>query len=93
MNNNKIHKLKIEPKYYRDIFDGIKKFELRKNDRNYQVGDFISFIELNYGIEYIHYNLFKIIYVLDSIEAGKYGLCEGYCILGIEKYEIIKKEN
>lgn len=36
-----IHELKIESKYFTDILKGIKKFEIRKNDRNYQVGDYL----------------------------------------------------
>ena len=33
------HELKIWPEYYKAINDKIKKFEIRKNDRNFKVGD------------------------------------------------------
>ncbi len=33
------HQLKIRKNYLQDILEGIKNFEVRKNDRNYQVGD------------------------------------------------------
>jgi ASC-1-like (ASCH) protein len=34
-----IHELKTWPQYFQDIKEGKKTFEIRKNDRNYQVGD------------------------------------------------------
>lgn len=36
-----IHKLKIQPQYFRAVCSGKKSFEIRKNDRNYKVGDHI----------------------------------------------------
>lgn len=41
----KVHKLKILPEYYRAQIEGKKNFEIRKNDRNYQVGDWIALKE------------------------------------------------
>ena len=35
----KIHYLKIEPQYYKEVFLGHKTFEIRKNDRDFKVGD------------------------------------------------------
>lgn len=42
-----IHKLKIEPQYFRQVISGKKKFEIRFNDRNYAVGDSLSLCEYN----------------------------------------------
>lgn len=33
------HDLKTLPEYYKDVASGLKTFELRRNDRNFQVGD------------------------------------------------------
>lgn len=33
------HELKTWPKYFNDVWYGRKKFELRKNDRDFKVGD------------------------------------------------------
>lgn len=33
------HDLKIEEQYYLDIIHNDKRFEIRRNDRDYQVGD------------------------------------------------------
>lgn len=34
-----IHKLKIDSKYFDAVLKGFKTFEIRKNDRNFKVGD------------------------------------------------------
>ena len=36
---NQLHELKIYKKYFNAILDGRKKFEIRRNDRGFQVGD------------------------------------------------------
>ena len=42
----KLHELKIKDEYFNAIIEGKKTFELRKNDRDYQVGDLIHFVEV-----------------------------------------------
>ena len=39
MFESNLHELKILPQYYQAVVKGIKTFEIRNNDRNYQVGD------------------------------------------------------
>ncbi|MBN3945059.1 MAG: DUF3850 domain-containing protein [Nostoc sp. NMS7] len=41
------HNLKTWMPFYQDVIDGRKTFELRKNDRNYQVGDILNLIEVD----------------------------------------------
>lgn len=36
-----IHKLKIHPEYFEEVFTRKKSFEIRKNDRNFQIGDIL----------------------------------------------------
>ena len=79
----KIHILKIKDKYYQDLIRGRKSFELRKNDRDYKVGDLIHFVGIN-GEEY-NYNVYIIVYVLKDVP--EYGLDKDYCILGIKKLD------
>ncbi len=38
------HELKLDIKYFDDVKNGKKNFEIRKNDRNYQVGDILELI-------------------------------------------------
>ena len=39
------HRIKILPEYFNKVIDGSKTFEIRKNDRNYQVGDVLLMTE------------------------------------------------
>lgn len=86
----KVHELKIKAKYYSKICSGAKTFELRKNDRDYKVGDTIHFTVIpdetaskETCADYNTYpNLVKITYILEDVP--EYGLKEGYCILAIK---------
>lgn len=40
-----IHALKIQPKYFEVVRSEVKTFELRKNDRDFHVGDFLALNE------------------------------------------------
>lgn len=75
-----IHALKTEPVYFEASAAGIKEFEVRKNDRPYNKGDYIALNEWN-GEEYTgKCTLHKIIYILSEQRYCK----EGYVILGLE---------
>ena len=41
------HELKIDPKYFELVQDGIKNWEIRKNDRKFKVGDILRLKEYN----------------------------------------------
>lgn len=47
MFESNLHELKILPEYYHAVVKGIKTFEIRNNDRNYQVGDRLILKEYN----------------------------------------------
>ncbi len=82
----KLHILKIKTTYFHDILNHGKTFELRKNDRDYQVGDLIHFVQ-ECGKEFICIDkVFRISYVLKGVT--EYGLKEDYCILGIKELVI-----
>lgn len=76
------HRLKIKPEYFEAVTRGEKNFELRKDDRNYQVGDLVKLLEWD-GEKYTgrESRRIPIRYVLRNCE--EYGLKEGYCILGL----------
>jgi ASC-1-like (ASCH) protein len=81
----KSHELKIFPKYFRDVKRGVKKFELRKNDRGYAIGDYVKLCEYD-GESYTGEFLWvKITYILRYEEVKKFGLLHGYCIFGFEE--------
>lgn len=46
-----IHELKIYNEYFEDVLTGVKSFEIRKNDRNFNVGDLLALNEFD-GVTY-----------------------------------------
>lgn len=83
-----IHELKILPKYFEDVSAGRKNFEIRRNDRDFKVGDVLVLKEyyrgkftgkeVNRVVEYIYKG------------DGSYGLSEEFCILGLRVNPVIK---
>ncbi|MDL2141195.1 DUF3850 domain-containing protein [Flavobacterium tructae] len=77
-----VHDLKIKYEFAQLHFIGKKNWELRKNDRDFKVGDTIRFTVLewesssNWKYERTITNVF---------EDASLGLQEGYVILSIEK--------
>lgn len=75
-----IHALKTEPAYFEASAAGIKGFEVRKNDRPFDAGDYVALNEWS-GEGYTgRCTLHKIVYILCDPEYCK----EGYVILGLE---------
>lgn len=83
---NRTHKLKILPKYFESILDGTKNFELRKNDRDYKVGDDLILEEYDNGAYTGRKAYRKITYVFTG---GEYGLDKDYVILSLKKQYVI----
>lgn len=82
------HELKIYPHYFQAIVDGNKTFEIRKNDRGFQVGDTVILKEwdnIKYSGREIHA---KIKYILDDKFIG---LAEGYVAFSIDVFAVISK--
>lgn len=77
-----IHDLKILPEYFEAVINNKKTFEIRKDDRNYKVGDCINLQEYNKEIGYTGESV--VVRVLYKLNGGSYGLEKGYCILSIE---------
>lgn len=91
----KVHELKIQQDYYENVFNGRKTFELRKNDRGFQVGDLIQFRVLGknlFGLDnsILTPQLYVITYILENVP--EYGLDKEYCILGIKRAVIKEVE-
>ena len=77
-----IHKLKILPQYAELHLMNKKNWELRKNDRNFKIGDKIDFQIIDRPNSFLGKGFYRrdIDYVF---EGGEYGLEKGYCILSI----------
>lgn len=82
--NNKTmtHELKTWIEYFEEVFMGHKAFEVRKNDRNFQVGDTLILKEWNSETEkYTGRQLARnVTYIL---EGGQFGVEEGYVVMSI----------
>ncbi len=74
------HDLKISPQYYEAVISGEKKFELRKNDRGFKVGDTVNLREWSNGQYSGRQPKYRIGYLLSGYD----GLDKDYVILGIE---------
>lgn len=78
------HKLKTWPDVFAVTQLGMKNFELRKNDRNFKVGDILYLSE--YDPETKEYTgrdcIRRVNYILHG---GRFGLPKDYVIMGIER--------
>ena len=82
----KVHELKTIEPFYSDVKSGIKSFEVRINDRNFQVGDFLVLKQYDqknkiYSGDAI---LREIKYILTQNDYPD-GLMNGYVILGLKE--------
>lgn len=76
-----LHKLKINQEYFTPVLQGIKKFEIRFNDRDYSVDDVVLLREIeSESKKYTGRELMvKIIYITN------YEQKEGFVVFGFEK--------
>lgn len=80
MNNQVKHELKILPEYFQAVWNRTKTFEVRKNDRNYAVGDELFLREWAPDTGYTGSGLVRrVSYILEDSEYVK----EGFVILGL----------
>lgn len=85
----KRHYLKTINPYFTDILNDLKTFEVRKNDRDFKVGDVLHLQEFVPPSTYTGREIrANIIYMLNDAQYCK----EGYVVLGIDIYGIHDKE-
>ena len=77
------HELKTHPEYFESIWNREKLFEVRKDDRNYQVGDNLKLREYdpfssNFSTREIYAN------IAYKLEGGQFGIEEGFCVLSLQ---------
>nr|WP_319398218.1 DUF3850 domain-containing protein [uncultured Carboxylicivirga sp.] len=75
-----VHDLKIYPMYYQAVKLGVKKFEVRYDDRGYKVGDTLMLRE--FGIEGYtgQFVEVRVTFILRDTEM----LSHRYCVLSID---------
>ena len=80
------HELKLHPRYFHRVADGTKTFEIRKNDRDFQVGDRLILNEFDPEQGWPSHGSYEtlvaeIIYMTTAYQQ------DGYCVLGIKLIE------
>ncbi|EYT96280.1 ASCH/PUA domain-containing protein [Enterococcus mundtii] len=75
------HELKILPEYFEAVTSGRKRFEIRKNDRDYKVGDLLYLREWNADEFTGDSYKAEVTYITD------YEQKDGYVVMGIEGLE------
>lgn len=88
--NFKTHHLKTWTRYYYAIVNGTKTFELRKNDRNYQVGDTLVLQEYDENENEYTGRECSVVVTYVLLQATHFGLMDGFCIMGFEKEKALQ---
>ena len=84
----RVHQIRVGKFFFNDAVTGIKPFTLRKNDRDYKVGDILEKMEFDDG-KYTGRTLRQeVTYKLEDYT----GLVDGYCILGVKNLDVVEQE-
>ena len=85
LNNKKIHELKCWPEFFLPLKERTKEFELRKNDRDYKVGDYLLLREFDPGFEdgYTGRKTYRQVQEILAADRAPDGLKDGFVILGL----------
>jgi hypothetical protein len=84
--NFRVHQLKTIDPYFTSVKNGEKTFEVRKFDRDYQVGDFLDLVHYNPSTNQLGERISKrITYMLTDQPY----VPDGYVILGMVDNEIV----
>lgn len=78
-----IHTLKTWPPFFADCVSGVKTFEVRLNDRKYQVGDMLVLLEWIPDTQKWtgQAACFVVTYL---VPGGQFGIASDYCVMGIK---------
>lgn len=75
----KLHEIKIDAQFVDAKTEGLKYFEIRKNDRDYQVNDLVRYKVVNYdnytdmlGVSLLENKIFQIEYITDYAQKDGY---------------------
>ncbi len=81
-----IHKLKCWPAMYQALLDGDKTFDVRRDDRNFQVGDVLSQREFDYNRQSYSGRQadYLVTYILRGKEQPHLGVGLDYVVLGVK---------
>lgn len=78
------HELKCWQPFFQEILDGIKPFELRRNDRDFQTGDILHLREYEH-VSCTYTGRETKVRITCIVPGSAWGLREGYCAMGIAR--------
>lgn len=82
----RLHVLKSLPEFFEPAIVGEKTFEIRRNDRDFRVGDLVLLYEWSdAGFTGRVSDVYSIEYVFPG---GKFGLDSDYCVFSIRKRNV-----
>lgn len=79
------HRLKAHSRFYQAVIDGLKPFEVRRNDRDFQVGDILLLCEYEPELpeEDGYTGREQKVSVTFILKDSVFGIKPGYCVMGI----------
>lgn len=79
------HTLKLRICYCDSVYNGDKTFEVRYNDRDFQVGDFVKFLPVDdNGCSVVH-PISDLSYVITYVLSDPYYNKDNYCVFSIRR--------
>jgi hypothetical protein len=81
-----IHNLKTWQPYFSEVIRNIKRFDVRKDDRNFKVGDILILEEYDQESQKLTGMICKAV-VIYKLPGGNFGIEKGYCVLGIRCFD------
>jgi hypothetical protein len=81
-----VHRLKCDPEPFQKVLDGLKRYEVRKFDRDYKVGDRLQLLEFDRTTQQYSGRRFRV-KITTITEPGSFGLPADVGVLGIEPVE------
>lgn len=85
----KTHTLKTWPSYFEAIQRGDKRFEIRKNDRDFAIGDVLHLKEYDPGLDVVidrhkFTDRSLLCTVTHIIYGGQFGIDPAFCVMSIQ---------
>jgi hypothetical protein len=90
-NPERVHVLKTWPPYFDMVANGTKRFELRRDDRGFEVGDALDLQEWDPGIQAYTGKSVGCVITCIVRDAPQFGLMPGFVILGIARLDMHTK--
>lgn len=81
-----LHSKKIKEEYFKKVVEGYKPYEIRVNDCDYRVGDYLALNEINENGLYT--GRFTVTKIIEIFEATEY-IQENYVVLTLEPKNVV----